>query len=77
MTELIHDVKAKGMGVGIALKPGTPVEVCKIYYTLLIRCTLEIACLRSAYSCTEIRTMVSGRGMFSFITRVRIAYSCG
>lgn len=27
VSELIEQVKAKGMGVGVALKPGTPVEV--------------------------------------------------
>ena len=27
VAELIETVKAKGMGVGVALKPGTPVEV--------------------------------------------------
>ncbi len=27
VSELIAQVKAKGMGVGVALKPGTPVEV--------------------------------------------------
>lgn len=27
VSELIQQVKAKGMGVGVALKPGTPVEV--------------------------------------------------
>lgn len=29
IAELISAVKAKGMGVGVALKPATPVEVCR------------------------------------------------